>query len=696
MPTLSALSRIPMLRLLVPLATGIFLDRVWHVLWAPVVLLGLAIALYVLLIVNSKQPQSRQRLRPWFILPLSFAALSLGWIAAFIHCPPRLSPAQSDGRVLTGRVANLDYTDFSMRLMIDVLDPDLPSCKVMVSTRGCDYTMRTGDLVAWPAHLEEMGDMGNPGEMDYATYLLDTHSIRYHQHLPLTQVKRIGHHPTLQTRMDENRSRLKLMVFNSQLSPVSQAFVTALVLGDSSFIDKATRQEFAAAGIAHVLALSGLHVGIIALIIWWLLFPLDYMGLRKVRLVLTLCAIVLFTLFTGMSHSAVRATVMTGMAFASFILYRRSVALNALALAALLILVFSPSSLYNVGFQLSFVSVAALLVFTRLPRSLEIGLGGWTGRLTSAGLASLVAMLATMALTAYYFHTVSALSMLTNLLVLPVLPVLMVLGALFLLVTAAGMQWPALDWAIDTLYRYIHGVATAVGRIPMGHFQGVYVSMWGVLASFVIMALIAAWLYRRRYAYLLGAGIVLVLALAHSLWIDAQTPKRGVIIFNAFSSTPILYYNDGMGYVWTPDDEETDSTAFFQYYAGFLARHRISRLSFVSAGDTLNLNDAWIRPPYALLMGRRLMAVGSGPWRHMKAAQRLTLDDIVVTKRYHGTAATLQRLYDFQRLILSGGHYDISPLRHECDSLGIAYYDLGKGALNFIETEKANDTSDNQ
>ena len=339
-----------MLRLLVPLATGIALDRVWHVLWAPVVLLGLAIALYVLLIVNSKQPQSRQRLRPWFILPLSFAALSLGWIAAFIHCPPRLSPAQSDGRVLTGRVANLDYTDFSMRLMIDVLDPDLPSCKVMVSTRGCDYTMRTGDLVAWPAHLEEMGDMGNPGEMDYATYLLDTHSIRYHQHLPLTHVKRIGHHPTLQTRMDENRRRLKLMVFNSQLSPASQAFVTALVLGDSGFIDRATRQEFAAAGIAHVLALSGLHVGIIALIIWWLLFPLDYMGLRKVRLVLTLCAIVLFTLFTGMSHSAVRATVMTGMAFASFIAYRRSVALNALAPEALLIQVFSPSSLYNLGF----------------------------------------------------------------------------------------------------------------------------------------------------------------------------------------------------------------------------------------------------------------------------------------------------------------------------------------------------------
>ena len=678
-----------MLRILVPLATGIVIDRVWHVWWAPLVLLGLALVLYIILIASAKQPQQRQHLRPWFIVPLSLMALSLGWIAAFIHHPPQLSPVQLSGRVLTGRVTNLDFTDFSMRLTLDVLDSDLPQCKVLVSTRGCDYTMRAGDLVAWPAHLEEVGNLGNPGEMDYATYLLDSHGIRYQQHLPLSQVQRIGHHPTLLSRMDNNRRRLQLMVFNSRLSPATQAFVSAMLLGDSGYIDKTTRQEFAAAGVAHVLALSGLHVGIIALIIWWLLFPLDYLGLTKPRLVITLCAIILFALFTGLSPSAVRATVMTGMVFASFILYRRSAALNSLALAALIILVFSPSSLYSVGFQLSFLTVAALLVFTRLPQSLEIR-HSWVKRIISTVLASLVAMLATMTLTAYYFHTVSMMSVLTNLLILPVLPILMILGAIFLLVTAAGMEWTALDRALDGLYQYIHGTAAAANAVPMGHFQAVYVSVWGVVASFVIMALVAAWLYLRNYRYLLSAGVVLALMLVHSLWLDAHIPRRGMVIFNAFSSTPILYYNNGMGYVWTPDDEEADSASFAQFYAGFLARYRIHQLQFVSTGDTLRLSGAWIQPPYALLMGRRLLAVGSGSWRHMTAERRLTLDDIIVTKRFHGTAATLQRLYNFDRLIFSGGHYDLSPLRHECDSLGITYYDLSScGAIHFT-TESHN------
>ena len=65
------------------------------------------------------------RWRSWFIVPLAVIALSLGWIAAIIHCPPHLQESQRANRVLTGRVAELHYTDFSMRMTIDVLDKEL-------------------------------------------------------------------------------------------------------------------------------------------------------------------------------------------------------------------------------------------------------------------------------------------------------------------------------------------------------------------------------------------------------------------------------------------------------------------------------------------------------------------------------------------------------------------------------------------
>lgn len=683
MSTSSALSRIPVLRILVPLAMGIVVHRLWHCWWAPLLLIIIAVAGYLWLNVQSRTPQGRLRWRSHFILPIALTGLALGWICADIHCPPRLTDEQRSGRVLTGRVVDLDYTDFSMRLTVDVLDRELPRCKVLVSTRGCDYTMQAGDLVAWRAALDEIGNLGNPGEMDYASHVLHNLGIRYQQHLPLKQVKKIGHSPTLMTRMANLRRELRLMVFNSRLSADAERFVSALLLGDNSFIDKATRQEFSAAGVAHVLALSGLHVGFIALIIWWMLFPLDYLRLKKLRLGITITAITLFAVFTGLSPSVVRATIMIGMVFASLIFYRRSVSLNALALAALLILVFSPSSLFSVGFQLSFITVGAILMFARLPESLTSRFK-WVNHLTSTIITSVVAMLATVALCAYYFHTVSLMSVLANLLILPILPLFMVLSALFLLVTAAGMHWALLDYLLNSIYRYIHWAVSAVNTMPLSHIGGVYVSTFGVIAYFVIMALLVLWLYRRRFSYLLLAGFALAIMLAHSLWVDYNTPKQGFVIFNSFTSTPVLYFEESKGYVWSPDEEETDSATFARYYAGFLARHNISDLRFISSDDTLRLDHAMIKPPTAHLMGRRMLAVGRGSWKQASANHRLELDDLIVTKHYHGSAAKLQEFYHFDRLILSGAIYENGLLLHDCDSLGISVHDLATmGALVF-------------
>ncbi len=619
------------------------------------------------------------RWRAYYTATLALAAFALGWLAAIIHCPPQLTEQQRTGKMLTGRVTHLEYTDFSMRLTIELLNSDVPACKVLVSTRGCDYTMQAGDVVLWQGDLNEVGNRGNPDEMDYAAHLLNSEGIRYQQHLPLNKVKRIGQSPTLITRMATARRSLQLKVFNTSLSPETQQFVVAVLLGNSRLIDKATRQEFSAAGVAHVLALSGLHVGFIALIIWWLLFPLDYLRLKKLRLIITLSVIILFAVFTGLSPSVVRATIMIGLVFASLVFYRRSLSLNALALAALIILVFTPSALYSVGFQLSFITVSAVLLFARLPQSLE-SRHKWVNNLTTTLITSLVAMLATVALTAHYFHTVSLMSVISNLLILPVLPVFMVLGALFLLVTAAGMHWQYLNAAIDGIYCYIHWATGAVNAIPGSHISGVYVSTFGVIAYFVVMALVIMWLYRRNYRYLLASGCVLVMMLAHSLWIDARTPKQGLIVFNSFDETPVMYYDNGTGYVWTPDNEEPDSSAFTRYYAGFLARHNIGDLQFITNDDTLRLDHAFIKPPYAHLMSHRILAVGSGKWKHATATRRIAVNDIIVTKRYHGTVQKLQELYQFDRLIISGAHHENARLQHECDSLGIHSV---SGAISF-------------
>lgn len=670
----TTLSRYPVFRILVPFGMGILAQAICPYWWVPSLIIVLSIVLYLFIRHHSKRPEGRLRWRHYFILPLALGALALGWLTAIVHDPPRIDLTKVNGHIITGRVDNLEYTDFSMRLTVDVLNDNLPNGKVQVSTRGCDYTMQTGDMVTWTAALIEVGSLGNPGEMDYADHLLHSDGIRYQQHLPIGKVIKIGHSPTLFTRLANVRRDLQLKVFNTDLSPAAQQFIGAILLGNSSVIDKATRQEFSVAGVAHIMALSGLHVGFITIIIWWLLFPLDYVGMKRWRLVFSLAVIVLFAVFTGLSPGVVRATVMIGFVFASLVFHRRSIAINALAMAALLILVFKPSSIYDVGFQLSFITVGAILLFARLPRWLE-SRHKWLNYLTATVITSFVALLATVALSAHYFHTVSLMSVLSNMLILPIMPVFMTLGAIFLLVTDAGLHWHVLDWVLDSIYRYFYCSAGAVNAIPGSYLHGVYVTSFGVIAYFLVIVLVIIWLYRRSYRYLLAAGCALLVLLAHSLWVDARTPRQGLVILSSFNSTPVMYYNNGMGYVWTPDEENPDSADFARFYAGFMARQGIHELKFITNEDSLRIDGAMIKPPLGYLQGQRLLAAGSGRWKHMAASKQLPLDAVIVTKRYHGPVAKLQELYQFKRLVTSTTHHEKSRLQHECDSLGIEFID---------------------
>ena len=161
-------------------------------------------------------------------------------------------------------------------------------------------------------------------------------------------------------------------------------------------------------------------------------------------------------------------------------------------------------------------------------------------------------------------------------------------------------------------------------------------------------------------------------------------------MLNSYTATPVLYYIDGTGYVWTPDEEETDSVTFVRYHSNFLARHNINDLRFIPNDTVVRLDGALFKPPYAYLMGHKLVAVGSGQWKHATASSHLNVDEIIVTKRYHGGAAKLQELYKFDRLIISGAMHTttLAPLLRECDSLSIASHPLSHMGAYCLQSDK--------
>ena len=270
------------------------------------------------------------------------------------------------------------------------------------------------------------------------------------------------------------------------------AVVAAMTLGDKSAMTSDLREVYAISGASHVLALSGLHLGII-----YMMFSLLIVR-RQARIVIQILAVIgiwAFALLVGIPTSVVRSAVMISTYALLSLLGRRRASLNALALAALIILMVNPYSLYDIGFQLSFAAVLAIVTIQPLLErfvSREWLFGhpvlrwGW-------GLAtvSVAAQLGVAPLIAYYFGRFSTWFLLTNFIVIPATTAILwlAIGALLL---------PALGGVLLHVVGWLNAALTfMVTWLPHPSIDGLHPSAIQTTAVYVVI--IAVFIIITRY-----------------------------------------------------------------------------------------------------------------------------------------------------------------------------------------------------
>lgn len=218
-------------------------------------------------------------------------------------------------------------------------------------------------------------------------------------------------------------------------SPGTAPLAKALLLGHKSDLERGERVAFSRAGLGHIMAVSGLHVGFLLAPLWWL-FPLFWSSRLGRALGLCLLALLLvgYAGITGFSASVTRASLTGGCLMYARLYHRLRNPLNLTAAAALIILLREPAQLFGVGFQLSFTAVFIILLMLPLINRLTPGplRYRWTGSLLKTAMISLLVPVGLYPLLAYYFGEFSLVGPLANILVLPLLFVL-VPSSLFLM-----------------------------------------------------------------------------------------------------------------------------------------------------------------------------------------------------------------------------------------------------------------------
>lgn len=308
----------------------------------------------------------------------------------------------------------------------------------------------------------------------------------------------------------------------SQLDERTSGFLRALLLGDRTALDPDLRNDFAGAGLAHVLAVSGLHVGIIMAILGAALLPLGRLGRGRVRQALLIAGVWVFAIMAGLSPSVVRAAVMATFLLLAAILQRYNSSLNALCGAGLLILAADPTALADPGFQLSFLCVAGILSYSHAMRGLDTARTHRLLRMAGAAAAGVCALLLTWPLTLRMFGEVAPMGIVASLIVLPLLPAYMGLGLLFTVLATFGAapDWMArlLDAGLDGgvwLARWISGDGA---RVIRGSADAIVCALWVAGMIFLCASIV-----RRRVSAGIAGG---VLACAAVAWLWVVAPER--------------------------------------------------------------------------------------------------------------------------------------------------------------------------
>ena len=279
--------------------------------------------------------------------------------------------------------------------------------------------------------------------------------------------------------------------------------LSALTLGYKGDLDKETRNAYSVAGISHVLALSGLHIGIFWMLLNGLLKPLSIGRLKWLKGGVVVLLLWAFAFLVGLEASVVRAVVMCMLFELGRLSGTKALSLNTLSIAAFFMLLYQPFYLFDVGFQLSFVAVASILLFYPLLVgcwSIKHPVWRWIWKIVSVSVA---AQVGTAPLVMYYFSNFSVYFLLANIVAAVLVPLIIYVAVGMVLM----FPFPAFQWYVarflDGLVSVLNGMAGWTGGLP---YASVSVSVMHPLeVGMCYVVLMLGWLYgvKRRRKWLI-------------------------------------------------------------------------------------------------------------------------------------------------------------------------------------------------
>lgn len=539
----------PFLRLLIPIISGIL----FHKFISPTanlffVGIGALVLMFISFFIIKRAPYSLQWLFGGGVVLFLFS-LSVQYCQYRRHLVSYDFPQNASSYI--GEV--LDYPQQKKRSVaceVNVTYPTDKKIMLYLQPDSNSQQLQPGDKILLHAFVQPFKNLGNPGEFDYGAYMLNkgftgSAFVRSNDWSHTSVSNR-----SIKTEALRVRAKLLQIYKTHGLADDEQSFLSAITLGYKTDLSDDLKTAFSATGTSHVLAVSGLHVGIVYIVI---MFFFSFMGNRGtsffLKQILILICLWGYVFITGMPVSVIRAAIMLTLFCMGSLFHRKGFTYNTLAIAAFIILIINPFYLFDVGFQLSFACVYAILFFQPKMARLYSPKNKLPTYFWNLLTVSFAAQLGAFPIVLFYFGTFPTYFFITNLLILPFIAAIIYSAVtLILLSQFAFLNLHFLQLLLKGVIVVIQYLIKAVlwivyffESLPLSVFNDLHISLLQLILIFAGLFLLTLYILNKRANVLISLLVSVSLLLLTSTLRYLKPPPHQFVVFNNYNEPDMGY-----------------------------------------------------------------------------------------------------------------------------------------------------------
>jgi competence protein ComEC len=535
-----------------------------------------------------------------------------------------------------------------------------------------------GSQIIFKKPLQEIKNSGNPGGFDYKRYSL-FHGITHQVYLAPDEfvVPQQTNKKWLLSFVNATRENVLDILRTNIKGNKELGLAEALLIGYKDDLDKTLVQSYTNTGVVHVIAISGLHLGLIYWLLVLLLKPMQrHKYVKWLRPLIIICGLWLFSLLAGAQPSILRSAVMFTCIVLGETLTRRTSIYNTLALSAFLLLCFNPYWLWDVGFQLSYSAVLSIVIFMRPIYNLFYIKNKLLDFFWKLNAVTLAAQILTLPVSIYHFHQFPTHFLLTNFVAVP-LSSLILLGEILLCIISfipvvALFIGKILSWLIWMMNSYIEKIET----LPYSLWDGLQINVPQVVVLFMFITGVSYWMLEKsKTGFKVGITALLSFFILRSISFWEKSKQQQIIVYNV-PKHRAMDFIDGRYFHFTGDSALLTNEFSRNFH---LKPARI--LQRVTGRDSLN--NLLTHHNYISFGSKKVMLIDST----VKFTKSLTppkIDLVIISKNPKLYISKLSNSFAIDQVVFDGSvpAWRLKYWKKDCDSLQIPYHDVSeKGAF---------------